>query len=367
MFGVSVNLDFSWVIIAVLVTWSLAKGFFPANYRNLSPGTYWAMGVLGTLGLFASIILHEFSHSLVAKKNGLPMKGITLFIFGGVAEMSDEPPSPKTEFLMAIAGPAISILVAIVFGILAYLSKQLRLALPVIGVVSYLSFINGLLAAFNLIPGFPLDGGRILRSALWYWKNNLRWATRIASQVGSLFGMILIMLGIISLVTGNFIGGFWWFLIGMFLRNAASSSYQQVLIRHALEGETVRDFMNSSPISVPTELTLDEFIENYIYRHHFKMFPVQENGTLLGCVTVQQIKQIPKDRRHLHTVGELAQACSEDNTVNPDADAMKVLSKMSQKGVSRLMVVENHQLVGIITLKDMLSFFSLKMELGDNA
>jgi Zn-dependent protease len=180
LFGFEVRIDWSWIILAILVAWSLSVGFFPFRFRNLSTETYWLMGIVGALGLFFSIIFHEMSHSLVARRYGMPMKGITLFIFGGVAEMGEEPSSAKTELMMALAGPISSIVMALVFYGISLLGRQGEWPQPVIGVIQYLSYINGLLAGFNLIPAFPLDGGRILRSILWGWKSNLRWATRIS-------------------------------------------------------------------------------------------------------------------------------------------------------------------------------------------
>jgi len=181
LLGFEVRVDWSWIIIAILIAWSLSKGLFPSYYKNLSTQTYWWMGIIGAAGLFLSIIVHELSHSLVARKYGLPMKGITLFIFGGVAEMEEEPPSARAEFMMAIAGPLSSILIALVFYGIQAAGKQAGLAAPVTGVVGYLAMINGILAGFNLLPAFPLDGGRVLRSILWGVKKNLRWATYISS------------------------------------------------------------------------------------------------------------------------------------------------------------------------------------------
>jgi Zn-dependent protease len=205
--GFEVKLDLSWFILAILITWSLAKGFFPLYFKDLPNATYWWMGVSGTLGLFISIVLHELSHSLVARSYGIPMKGITLFIFGGVAEMDDEPPSPKAEFMMAVVGPLTSLVIALLAYLIHILGIQNEWSVPVNGIFLYLGFINLALAIFNLVPGYPLDGGRMLRSVLWYWKGNIRWATRISSQIGAAFGLGLIMLGVISFIFGNFIGG----------------------------------------------------------------------------------------------------------------------------------------------------------------
>jgi Zn-dependent protease/predicted transcriptional regulator len=365
LLGFEVNVDLSWIIIAVLVTWSLASGLFPYLYHGLTRETYWFMGVVGALGLFISIIAHEFCHSLVARKFGMPMKGITLFIFGGVAEMGDEPPTAKAEFAMAIVGPLSSLAIGLIFYALYRYGLAADWDTPINGVVYYIAYINGILAAFNLLPAFPLDGGRVLRSILWGAKGNLRWATRISSAIGAAFGIGLIVLGIFEFIGGNVIGGVWMFLIGMFLRNAAQMSYQQLIVRKALEGESVRRFMNPHPVTVQDSITVEQLVEDYIYKYHYKMFPVMAGDKLVGCITTRQVKEIPREAWSRETVRVAASACLPDNTIAPDTDAIKALAAMNQTGLSRLLVVENGRLVGIVTLKDLLDFFSLKVELEE--
>ncbi|RJR41390.1 MAG: CBS domain-containing protein [Deltaproteobacteria bacterium] len=365
LLGFEVRVDGSWIIIAGLVVWSLASGLFPYFYPHLSHETYWLMGALGAVGLFLSIIFHEFCHSLVARRFAMPIKGITLFIFGGVAEMAEEPPTARAEFYMAVVGPLSSIFLAGVFYLFHLAGKQGGWPMPVIGVTGYLAWINVLLAGFNLVPAFPLDGGRILRSLLWWARNNLRWATRISSQIGATFGFILLILGVLQIFRGNFIGGLWWSLIGMFLRGAAQMSYQQLLMRKTLEGEPVSRFMNPHPVTVAPSLTVTELVEDYIYKYHFKMFPVVEDGRLLGYITTRQVKEVPREEWGRETIGRLAAPCSSENTVTPDTDAIEALARMNQTGSSRLLVVDQGRLVGIVTLKDLLNFISLKIELEE--
>jgi len=364
LFGFEVRVDASWFFIALLITWSLAMGYFPYKYRGLPAPDYWWMGILSALGLFGSIVVHEFSHSLVARSHGLPMKGITLFIFGGVAEMGEEPRNAKTEFLMAIAGPITSILIGVV-AYVVYQAGESAWPTPVAGVIYYLAWINWLLAGFNLIPAFPLDGGRVLRSALWYWKGNLGRATRIASAIGSGFGILLIVLAVWQLFGGNFISAMWYFLLGLFLRNAAESSYRQLIIRQALGGEPVRRFMKTDPVTVSPDLSIEGLVEDYIYKKHFKMFPVVAgtSQTLAGCVTTSGVKQVPRDEWARHTVREVLQPCTAENTISPDTDAVNALAQISRSGVSRLMVVDRHRLVGIVSLKDLMSFLATKLDL----
>lgn len=363
LFGFRVRADASWLIVAALVTWSLAVGVFPNFAPNLAPTRYWLMGIAGTIILFLSIVTHEFAHALVARQFGIPMKGITLFIFGGVAEMDDEPPSPKAELFMAIAGPIASVVIAIGFLILAFIGEILRFPREILAVFWYLGMINVMLVIFNMIPAFPLDGGRVVRSLLWMWKGELRPATRIASKLGSFFGLLLIVLGIASVFMNNLIGGIWWFLIGMFLRNAASMSYKNVIVREMLHGEPVTRVMKTEPVTVSRVIPVSELVESYVYRYHHKMFPVVDDGRLIGCVTTKGIKELDRSEWSRQTVGSIAQPCDESNTVPPDMDALDALTLMGRSGVSRVMVVENGQLLGILTLKDLMNLLQRKLEL----
>jgi Zn-dependent protease/CBS domain-containing protein len=363
LLGFEVKIELSWLILAGLIVWSLASNTFPADVSGLSRGTYLWMGVVGALGLFASIIFHELCHSLVARRYGLPIRGITLFIFGGVAEMEDEPPSPRSEFLMALAGPVSSAVLAAGFFLISRLGGTVEWPAALVAVLGYLASINISLAAFNIIPAFPLDGGRVLRSILWGWKDDLRWATRLASRIGTGFGYVLLGLGVLSLFMGRFGNGLWLFVIGMFLQNASRSAYQQIFVREALEGEPVSRFMKDNPITVSPTLSIRELVDEYVYKHHFKMFPVMQNQELVGCVSTRAISGVPRSEWDSRTVGTLLQECSIDNTVSSAADAMDALSKMNRTRNSRLMVLEGERLVGVITLKDLLSFLSLKMDL----
>jgi len=362
VFGFTVRIDPSWFIVAVLVTWTFATSVFPQHLPGQRPTTYWLMGLSGALIFFLSVVLHELSHSLVARRYGVEMRGITLFIFGGIAEMSGEVPSPRSEFFIAAAGPVASFVIALVCRGAGSISSW---PAPVITVLLQLSYLNLGLAIFNLVPSFPLDGGRILRSILWGWKKSLRWATRVSAAIGGGFGLLLMGLGVaMALVPGGLYGGIWLFLIGLFVRNAAAMSYQQLLLRRALAGEPVSRFMHPDPVTVPRAISVLDLVQDYIYRYHFKMFPVaDDSGRLLGCVTSRQVRALPRDEWDRQTVGALAERCGPENTVQPDTDAMEALSRMSRSGASRLMVVDGDRLLGILSLKDLLRFFSLKVEL----
>ena len=367
LLGFEVKLDLSWLIIAVLISWSLARAVFPAYFEGLSATSYWLMGIAGALGLFVSVVIHEFCHSIVARRFGLAMKGITLFIFGGVAEMEEEPKDAKTEFFMALAGPLASVVLAGVFYGLTALSSGLSWPIQLTGVLAYLWPINLVLAAFNLIPAFPLDGGRVLRSALWAITGRLRWATKISSTIGSGFGLLIIIVGIIFFFRGDLFGGIWWFLIGMFVRNASQGSYRQLVTRDLLEGEKVSRFMATDPVTVPYYISLEQLVEDYVYVHHHKMYPVVQEEELVGCITTRMIKEIAREEWSQNTVKATSTPCSKENTIGPDVEAIEALNRMRKSGNSRLMVIEEGRLVGILALKDLLEFLALKLELEGQA
>jgi Zn-dependent protease/predicted transcriptional regulator len=364
LFGFEVKLDLSWLLLALLISWSLGAGMFPAEFPGLSSRTYAWMGVIGALGVFFSIVFHEFSHSLVARHYGMQIKGITLFVFGGIAEMEGEPPSPKSEFLMAVAGPLASFLLAFVFSRIEAIALLHEWPTPVVGVSNALAYINTVVAIFNLVPAFPLDGGRMLRAALWHIRKDLRAATRISSQMGSVFGLVLIFLGVFAFIQGNIIGGMWWFLIGIFLRGAAQSSYQHLVLHDTLHEQPVSRFMRRNPETVPPSVTVRSFVEDYVYQHHFKMFPVVEKSELLGSVSINDIGKIPREEWDSVTVRDVMKPRSDDNTISADMETEKLLTSMMHPGrQSRYMVVDDGQLVGVIALKDVLELIALKMEI----
>jgi Zn-dependent protease len=360
LLGIPISLDASWLIILALVTWSLIELFRKA-VPDLPSAAYWILGLGTALTYFACIVLHELGHALVARAAGIPIRGITLFLFGGVAEMEDEPLSASSEFLMAIAGPAVSAVLAAIFWLLSGLVETPAVAFPLRSVAG----INLLVLIFNLVPAFPLDGGRVLRSILWAVLKNLRRATYWAALAGQAFAWFLIGVGILNLFAGGeyFINGIWFILIGLFLSNAARGSYQQVLVRQILRGEPVSRFMTRAPVIVPPMLDLRSWVEDYVYRYHRKMFPVASDGRIEGVIGTQALARFPREEWGKHTVAEAMRQDVEAFRIAPNADALEALGKMQRTGSSRLLVTEGDQLVGIISLKDLLRFLNLKIEL----
>lgn len=365
--GIKIGIDFSWFLIAILLAWSLAAGYFPYYYHNLSLGTYWGMGILGMLGLFICIVLHELGHAMVAKYYRLPISQITLFIFGGVAEIKKEPPTPKIEFLMAIAGPIVSVLLSGILYLLTILGKNAHWPIPIIAVTGYLALINIVLAIFNLIPAFPLDGGRIFRSILWWIKKDAGWATKVSSRIGAGFGMILIFLGIFALITGNFISGVWFVILGLFLQRAAAMSRSQYMISHELRGEKVQKFMTKNPISVSAEITIKKFIDQYVYASYHHLYPVTDHETLIGYISLREVKQIPSENWGGIMVKEVMVPSSEFKTVSPETSALQALELLNQTEMPLLLVVKGKQLVGILTAQDLFKLISIKLELEGGA
>jgi Zn-dependent protease len=358
LLGISINLDASWLIILALLSWTLVNLFREA-VPGLSVAAYWCMGLAAVLAFFTCIVLHELGHALVARRVGIPIRGITLFLFGGVAEMTDEPSSASSEFLMAVAGPAVSAVLAVIFWLLSGLAE----AAAVVFFLRYLAGINVAVLIFNLVPAFPLDGGRVLRSILWAVLKNLRRATYLAALSGQTLAWFLIGLGILAFFAGLVFQGVWLGLIGLFLSNAARGSYQQLLVRQVLQDEPVSRFMTRKPIVVPPALDLRSWVEDYVYRYHRKMFPVASDGRVEGVIRTQMLTRFPRGEWDQHTVAEAMGQDVDALSIAPDTDALEALGRMQRTGSSRLLVTEGGQLVGIVSLKDLLRFFDLKIEL----
>lgn len=362
LFGFDVKIDASWLLLAVLVVWTLAAGVFPALTPGLTGESYWWMAIAGAAGLFASIVFHEMAHALVARRYGIAIRGITLFIFGGVAEMDGEPENARSEFLMALAGPVASLALALALFLILGQGQE-TMSAAVGGVFRYLAIINGALAVFNLLPAFPLDGGRMLRAALWAWRGDIVQATRVAAGAGNFFGIVLIALGLLSVVSGDFIGGMWRFLIGMFLRGAAEASYRQTVTQRTLSGIAVSRVMTSMPIAVTPELSVADFVDDYVYRWHHRVFPVERQGLLVGQVGTQEAAALDRALWPSTSVERIMQPCSPDQIVAPEADVIAALTRMQRSGLTRLFVVEEGRLRGVVTLRDLLELLSTKIEL----
>lgn len=362
VFGISIRIDYTWFIVFVLVALSLGSHYFPSVYPSWSSKVYWFMGVITAIIFFASVLAHELAHSLVSRARGVPVESITLFIFGGVARISDEPKRPGSEFWMALAGPATSIGIGIVFGAI-YLATG-RGKTPLAALAAWLSYINLFVAAFNLIPGFPLDGGRILRSILWKITSNLKSATLIASGVGKVFAYLFILFGIWRVISGNWFGGIWWAFIGWFLVNAASSSYRQLAMREMLQGVKVAEVMITDCPQLPKDLAIKDLVDGYILPTTRRCFPVVDEGRIVGIITLHDVKKVSQERWETTKIEEAMTPLNSLRTVRPDADLYSVMQQMTEGGVNQLPVVEGDHLAGMIARDNLLGFINARSELG---
>jgi|TARA_R110002073_G_scaffold7112_3_gene41051 Zn-dependent protease len=360
VFGIKIRVNISWAFIAILLAWGLAEGYFPTINEKLPEATYWWMSIVAVLGLFASILLHELAHSLVARAYGMEITGITLWLLGGIAELKGEPPSPKVELLMAIAGPAMSVFLGTFFWLSA---GVLQGFVSVATVLSYLGMLNLILAAFNMVPAFPLDGGRVARAIIWMHTGDYLAATKTAARMGSLFGLGLIAFGFLGLVTGAGLASLWWVVLGMFVRFAADSSNLQAQTKNVLAQKTVREFMTPKPITVSAETSVADLVENYIYHYDFEFFPVMDGGRVAGSVSLQEVRTLPLDRHKQVRVREIMKPISANTLVSPRDLAANVMTRMQETGASLLMVMDRDDLVGVIATKDLLRIIAIQSAL----
>jgi len=364
IFGIDIEVDYTWFIIFFLVAAALSTGLKTWGLRDLPLMTKWLVAAFATLLFFASVLIHELSHSVVAMRHGLGIEGITLFLFGGVSKMSDEPKSPGDEFRISVAGPATSMALAAIFLGLAFLARRAPGGDVFNPVFTWLAAMNGMLAIFNLLPGFPLDGGRVLRAGLWRGLGNLAEATRIASTFGHVLGILMIVGGILLFLLGGGGGALWLSLIGWFLTQAAQSSYQQVLLRQALSGVPVSAAMTQEVQWIPADITLDQVVHEFVMMYNHPAFPVMDNGQLLGLLCVNDVRAVPREQWGYVTARQVVPPLSEANSITPQTDAWDTLVKMTADNCGRLMVVEDGRLLGIISRTDIMRLMRMRMELG---
>ncbi len=344
IFGWEIRVDLSWFLIFFLILWSLSAMVFPANYPDLRNITYLIMGVVGTVLFFASLIAHELAHSLVAQAKGIPVEGITLFVFGGIARTRMDAETPGDEFQIAVVGPVVSLILAGLFALMGWFSHNLGWSLVVTGVATYLASINLLLAIFNLLPGFPLDGGRLFRSGVWKITGDKNKATRIASCGGKFLAYMIMALGLVQLLGGNWLGGWWLVLIGWFLANAAEMSYQQQLIQTGLKGVRAKYVMKRAPETVPEDLILQNLVDEYFLHRRYQAFPVTQKGHLIGIISLHQVKETPRDQWVRKTVAQTMTPLNDTLTVSSETPMTEVLVKMEASGLRRVLVTSDEQL-----------------------
>ena len=360
--GIDIYIHFSWLIIFVFLTWSLATGWFPQLYPGWSTATYWLVSAVAALLLFVSVLLHELAHSLVARARGLPVKNITLFIFGGVSNIQQEPTSPGVEFQMAVVGPVVSLLI----GVVAYL---LMLPLrgsnsPLQGILFYLGVTNILLGIFNLIPGFPLDGGRVLRSIVWKASGSLLLATRVATIVGQIIAYLFILLGIWLFFGGSVLNGIWFGFIGWFLLSSAQSANSQVMLESMFRGVTVGEVMNTKPTTVPANISLQKLVDEYFLPYGLRSALVMQADQLAGLITLSDIRHVPREQWAQVPVGHAMVPLDRLHVVQPQQSLNEVLPLMAGRDVNQLPVVQNGVLVGVLSRDAIVRFLEVRRGLG---
>jgi Zn-dependent protease/predicted transcriptional regulator len=361
--GIRIRIDQSWFIAFLLFAWTLSAGYFPLQVPDYPAFTYWIAGSLSSLGLFACVLLHELSHCFVARRLGVEVRQITLFIFGGVSEMAQtSSSSPMAEFRTTIAGPLASLALGVVFMGIAYLVKN-SVDRMVLETIRYLYYVNFLLAAFNLIPGFPLDGGRVLRSYLWLRTGNLAQATKSAARVGVLFAMTLMGLGLIAALFRHIIPGVWLILIGLFLKSSAEKEYRSFELRFGLQDLKLREIMTPA-IAVNTAMTISQFVNDYVFHYHYRVFPVLELDRFVGMIDVKSIKGVPPSEWPTTKIGAFLSEPSSYCVLNPDMDATEALGLLITQDCSKAPVVRNERLMGILTRSDLFKLISLKRDIA---
>ena len=359
VFGIPIRLDYSWFVILALLAWMLGGSYFPAKFSGWPPALYWLMGVVTAVAFFASLLLHELGHSVVALRYRVPVRSITLFVFGGVAQIAGEPPSAKAEFRIAIAGPIVSLALALLF----YAAQLLLEALPpLLGMAGYLAYMNLALALFNLIPGYPLDGGRVLRAAVWALTRNLRRATVIAANAGRGFGLAFILLGAWEILGGNF-GGLWLAFIGWFLHSAASAQLMQTAYQGLLAGHTVAQAMGARCPVVAADLTLQRLVDEHVLERGERCFLVDRDGRILGLVTVHQVKRVPRAEWAAATVEQIMLPLEQLRRVGPGTELAAALELMDRDGVNQLPVTAGGRVLGMLSREDVISYLGTLQEL----
>ena len=382
VFGIEIEIDASWFFIFVLVTWNLAAGF-----SHWHPG--WGLGLqvatalAASLLFFASVLVHELAHSLVARARGLPVHRITLFLFGGVSNLEQEPASPGTEFVMAVVGPLTSVFLGLVFlalgsgvsgGVAVTLNDPLKALArqgPLSTLLLWLGSINILVGFFNLVPAFPLDGGRILRSLLWGATKNLKDATRWASQVGRLIAWLFIFVGI-AMIFGarvpvfgtGFIGGLWLTLIGWFLHNAAATSYRQLVVYDLLEGVSVSRLMRRDMPTVPSDIVVSQLVHDFLIGTDERAFPVLDGKRLTGLVCLEDVRKLSRDRWDGTLVSEIMTPVQQLSVIPPQEDAAAALREITRLDVRQVPVVEDGRLVGLLRRRDFVRWLHLQSDVS---
>lgn len=355
--GIDIEIHPSWLLILGFLAWSLSEGFFPAEYESWSRVAYWAVGVSSALLLFVTVLIHELAHALVAQHRGLPVPRITLFIFGGMSHMQRQPSSAGEEFQIAAAGPATSILIAAITGGTAFLFSGVNEKAE--GILFYLALVNVALGIFNILPGFPLDGGRVLRSIAWKRTGSFRKATRVAAGVGEMFGYGLIAVGIFLLLSGLALNGLWLAFIGWFLLGAARGETANLQLESVLRRLTARQVMREEFPSVTPGTPLQDIVDDFMVGHGERAVMVANDGGVLGLITVNDVRRVPRETWQSVPAQRVMTPRATIVTVEADRPAVEVLLLLGEKGLNQVPVLDDGRMVGIVTRRELIDRIQL--------
>jgi Zn-dependent protease len=356
IFGIVVDLDYSWFLVFGLLTWILAVSYYPTEFKNWSPAEYWLMGAITAILLFVSVLLHELGHSVVALRFGIPVPRITLFIFGGVSQIATEPTSAAKEFWIASAGPAVSFALAGIF----WEMRLIFASIPsLLALVKYLALLNLVLGAFNLVPGFPLDGGRVFRAIVWGVTRNFHRATSAAALAGRFFGFLLIFLGVWQVLAGNLLNGLWTAFIGWFLDSAAASQVQQQMLKDLLAGHKVSEMMSRDCTRIPADLTLQDVVEKNVLAGGHRCFVVSRGEETVGLITLSEITKVPRSSWPTTSVTQAMIPTDKLVSTPANAEAWTTLENMGRNSVNQLPVVEGSRIIGVFSREDLVHYLGI--------
>jgi Zn-dependent protease/predicted transcriptional regulator len=357
--GIQIDIHYSWFIIFLLVVWSLSAGYFPHQFPHFTTQAYWIAGLIATLFFFLSIVIHELAHSIMANHLGIEIKQITLFIFGGISQLTSEAKKPRDELLISVVGPLTSIILGIIFWMGKILVHTYVSAITS-AVFDYLAWINVFLGIFNLIPGFPLDGGRVLRAIAWWKTGSPNYAIRLSTDMGKGFALGFIVLGALEIFTGGLVEGLWLVLIGMYLRSMANAGFEEYVFMHTLGDMKVKQIMIEDVVGVPPDISVNRLITDFFFHSSFREFPVISEGKILGIISLDNLQSLSEEERKNRTVEEVMIPLNDDIIISQNETLSDALHKMMEKGSNRLLVMDAGQLKGILTKNGVIRLLELK-------
>jgi Zn-dependent protease/CBS domain-containing protein len=359
IFGIPIGVDYSWFLILALFTWTFATGYYPGEFPSWPTSEYWIVGAITSLMLFVCVLLHELGHSLVSLRYKIPVKDITLYIFGGISQISSEPASAWSEFWITFVGPLVSFVLAGIFALLSLIGIGFA---PLQGLLKYLAYINLALGIFNLLPGFPLDGGGVLMAIVWGITHNRHRAILVASIVGTIFAYLLIFYGVLLIFNGYLFTGLWIAFIGWFMQSAASGQVQQERIKGLLSGHKVSEAMNRNYAAIQSDTLLQYLIDNNILGGSQRSFIVKNGDEVVGLLTLHHLKDIPRDQWPTTTAAQAMIPVSKLKQIKLDTDLWDAIAEMDRDGVNQLPVMDAAQIQGMLTREDVISYLKILQE-----